>query len=92
MEIRLTKRLGWYVTNSNFIANEQEGSRQYRSTKNSRLGGVVGLSLPTVPKVAGSTPAQVDGFSRCRKSTAAMSYDYTARKRYLGGTLGKIKF
>ncbi|GFX70009.1 uncharacterized protein TNCV_340361 [Trichonephila clavipes] len=61
-----------------------------------RLGGVVGLSLPSAPKFAGSTPAQVVEFSRCRKSTAAMSYDYTACKRSLEclfglGAFGKVK-
>ncbi|GFW47640.1 hypothetical protein TNCV_2828331 [Trichonephila clavipes] len=49
------------------------------------------------PKVAGSTEAQVGGFSWCRKSTAAMSYDYMASKRSLEclfdlKALAKIKF
>ncbi|GFT47241.1 hypothetical protein TNCV_3748531 [Trichonephila clavipes] len=37
----------------------------------------------SAPKTAGSNPAQVSGVLRCRKSTAAMSYDYTVCKRSL---------
>ncbi|GFT99600.1 hypothetical protein TNCV_114791 [Trichonephila clavipes] len=48
------------------------------------------------PKVAGSTPAQVGEFSRCRKSKAVMSDDYIVCKRSLEclfglGALRKIK-
>ncbi|GFW63111.1 hypothetical protein TNCV_4454591 [Trichonephila clavipes] len=51
---------------------------------------------PSSPKVACSNPAQVGGFSRSRKSTAAMSYDNTACKRsqermFSLGDLDKIK-
>ncbi|GFX99072.1 hypothetical protein TNCV_2492541 [Trichonephila clavipes] len=51
----------------------------------SRLGGVVGLSLAFCTQGCGfdPVPAQISGFSRCRKSTPAMSYDYTACKRCL---------
>ncbi|GFU69331.1 hypothetical protein TNCV_3209951 [Trichonephila clavipes] len=38
---------------------------------------------PSAPKVAGLTPSQVGGFSCCRESTAAISYDYMACKRSL---------
>ncbi|GFV80338.1 hypothetical protein TNCV_4957411 [Trichonephila clavipes] len=44
------------------------------------LGDVVGLELD---KIAGSTPAQVGGFSGCKKSTGSMWYNYTACKRSL---------
>ncbi|GFU16809.1 hypothetical protein TNCV_923121 [Trichonephila clavipes] len=52
---------------------------------------------PSAPKVAGSTPALVGGFSWYRKSTAAMSYDHTTCKRsqeclFGLGALGKINF
>ncbi|GFV65754.1 hypothetical protein TNCV_4153901 [Trichonephila clavipes] len=51
---------------------------------------------PSAPKVAGSTPAEVGGFSRCKKSTGAMLYDYTVCERSLEclfglDALGKIK-
>ncbi|GFV62268.1 hypothetical protein TNCV_985321 [Trichonephila clavipes] len=55
-----------------------------------------GRNLASTPKVAGSTPTQVGGFSRCRKLTMAMSYDYTACKLSLEclfglDALGKIE-
>ncbi|GFX50859.1 uncharacterized protein TNCV_2732131 [Trichonephila clavipes] len=46
--------------------------------------------IPIKKGVAGSTPAQVSGFSRCRKSTAAMSYDYAACKKSLGVPSAKL--
>ncbi|GFT57120.1 hypothetical protein TNCV_1691641 [Trichonephila clavipes] len=62
-----------------------------------RLGGVVGLSWPSAPQNVILTPAQVREFSRCKKSTASISYYYAACKRSLEylfglGALDKIKF
>ncbi|GFV08557.1 hypothetical protein TNCV_2892721 [Trichonephila clavipes] len=52
---------------------------------------------PSETKFAGSTPAQVGGFSWGRKSTVIKSYDYETCKQsheclFVLGVLSKIKF